>query len=503
MKKSLSLWALLTLVLIITSSIAISFFYMSSLKQSYQSIQQNEKTLLKSTAQFLKEDPNINDALKAKQSNQQLQTFVQKMTKQFHLDYVVLMDMNGIRLTHPDPSKIGKHFKGGDEHLVFHGRESFSTAKGTLGQSLRYFAPVFDDKKQQIGAIAVGIKLTTLEELSQKQANTYGKVLIINIAVSLSITAILALLLKKELHDLEPKEIFQLLEERNAMLDNTQAAVLVLNNRHEIKHFNYAAASLFEALKQPSTDVKKIVDLLPYLENKQFETSDEQLLRFQGKDYLLTISPIIVKNNQRGHIVFLKDASKTLFTQNQLETTTAYAKALQAQNHHFMNQLHVIYGLLDTQYYDELKWYLYQLLEPGQDTLSQLSLLIKDPLLASFFVGEKEKFSEEQIVLNITILDDIDTFSNETYLNNFMLIQHYIHNRLIANISATYLNLEVLIEGDKIVSELTLPPRTDKPLDLETIFSTPYFHQLIQDSQVTFQINHDQEKSQLIFISPY
>lgn len=503
MKKSLSLWALLTLVLIISLSIAISFFYMSSLNQSYQSIQEHEKALLKSTAQFLRDEPQINAALKAKQSNEQLQTSVNRMTKQFQLDFVVLMDMNGIRLTHPNPSKIGKHFKGGDESQVFHGKESFSTAKGTLGQSLRYFVPVFDDQHQQIGALAVGVKLTTLEELSKKQAKTYGKILLINIAVSLLIAGILALLLKKELHDLEPKEIFQLLEERNAMLDNTQAAVLVLDNHHDIQHYNHAAHSLFDVLNHPSKTIKNILDVLPYLEKKQFETSDEQLLRFQGKDYLLTISPIIVKTIQRGHIVFLKDASKTLFTKNQLETTTAYAKALQAQNHHFMNQLHVIYGLLDTQYYDELKFYLYQLLEPEQDTLSQLSLLIKDPLLASFFVGEKEKFSEEQIVLKITILDDIEAFSTETYLNNFMMIQHYINNRLIANYSSEYLNLEILIDGDKIVSELTLPKYPNKTESLEMIFNTPYFHQLIQDSQAIFQIKHCKDKSQLIFISPY
>ncbi len=31
------------------------------------------------------------------------------------LDFIVLMTMDGIRLTHPDKTKIGKHFEGGDE----------------------------------------------------------------------------------------------------------------------------------------------------------------------------------------------------------------------------------------------------------------------------------------------------------------------------------------------------------------------------------------------------
>ncbi|MCC9746391.1 Two-component sensor histidine kinase, malate, partial [Streptococcus agalactiae] len=36
---------------------------------------------------------------------------------------------------------------------------------------------------------------------------------------------------------------------------------------------------------------------------------------------------------------------------DQLAHTTAYASALQAQTHQFMNQLHVIYGLADIEYY--------------------------------------------------------------------------------------------------------------------------------------------------------
>lgn len=84
-----------------------------------------------------------------------------------------------------------------------------------------------------------------------------------------------------------------------------------------------------------------------------------------------------------------------------------------------------------------------------------------------------------------------------------MMIQHYIHNRLIAHYSPEYLNLEILIDGDKIISELTLPKYPNKSESLEMIFNTPYFHQLIQDSQATFQIKHCKDKSQLIFISPY
>lgn len=75
---------------------------------------------------------------------------------------------------------------------------------------------------------------------------------------------------------------------------------------------------------------------------------------------------------------------------DQLAHTTAYASALQAQTHQFMNQLHVIYGLADIEYYDELKIYLKELLEPQNEFLARLSMLVREPRLASFIIGERE-----------------------------------------------------------------------------------------------------------------
>ncbi|WP_157259492.1 hypothetical protein [Paenibacillus sp. OSY-SE] len=51
------------------------------------------------------------------------------------MQYVVVMDMNGIRKSHPEPNNIGKPFAGGDEKEVLHGNEHVSYGEGTLGTS--------------------------------------------------------------------------------------------------------------------------------------------------------------------------------------------------------------------------------------------------------------------------------------------------------------------------------------------------------------------------------
>ena len=61
----------------------------------------------------------------------------------------------------------------------------------------------------------------------------------------------------------------------------------------------------------------------------------------------LFLAPINVDQKRIGWIVFLRNATESLFVMDQLANTTAYASALQSQSHEFMNKLHVIYGLAD------------------------------------------------------------------------------------------------------------------------------------------------------------
>lgn len=54
-------------------------------------------------------------------------------------DYIVVMDMNHIRYTHPVSTSIGKKSEGADEEAAFAEHIYFSEAKGELGTAVRAF----------------------------------------------------------------------------------------------------------------------------------------------------------------------------------------------------------------------------------------------------------------------------------------------------------------------------------------------------------------------------
>ncbi|WP_241545206.1 cache domain-containing protein, partial [Streptococcus agalactiae] len=462
---------------------------------TYRMVRVQEEKILKNTGYALSRNPQVIQTLKDNHYDQSLQKQMLFLSKKSNLDYIVLINLKGIRFTHPDSTKIGKPFQGGDEQAVFKGKAIMSTAEGSLGKSLRYLIPVYDHQKQ-VGAIAVGLKLTTLGDLSQSSIKEFSKPLLISILISLVVTSIISYGLKKQLHNLHPSDIFQHLEERNATLDQIQAAVFVIDQRHIIKRNNPAASLLFKKEGQRDLFSGKLLEsLIPQLKQDHFSKKTEQVLHFQGQDYLLSISPITVKTQNRGYVVFLRNVTETLFTLDQLAHTTAYASALQAQTHQFMNQLHVIYGLADIEYHDELKIYLKELLEPQNEFLARLSMLVREPRLASFIIGEREKFAEKHINLSTEILVDIPTKSTVEDVNNYLLLHRYINTKILTLLNSTTLvSLRLNYQNNLIETDYQWENEKWLLNDYHQYFNDAYFQQLLVDSRATYKISLKQDK---------
>ncbi|MFQ7235524.1 MAG: sensor histidine kinase, partial [Enterococcus hulanensis] len=228
MKKGLRLWALLSIIFISTLLITNTILYGVILYQDAKTVQKREEKLLLSVGKQLALEPAIKQTLLKNTFSDKTESYTVNVAKIHQMDFIVLMNMDGIRLTHPDESKIGGHFEGGDEVEALHGKSHVSISEGTLGRSLRGFVPVYENG-EQIGVVALGIKLDSLTELIENSRQQYTIALLISIGTGLLVASIVAYYLKKQLLNLEPKEISRLLTERNAMLDKTKDVVVVID----------------------------------------------------------------------------------------------------------------------------------------------------------------------------------------------------------------------------------------------------------------------------------
>ncbi len=372
--------------------------------------QEQEENLLK-IARHVANEANVESAVETKQTSEQLQTYSNEISQEFDLDYTVILTIESIRLTHPNEKLINQPFKGNDEQRVFEGEEYVSTAKGSLGPSIRAFVPVYKDGNV-VGAVSLGITMRSFQQTIQ---NSSRAALLISSIFGIIVSFIVAISLKKQLNDMEPHEIVGLLKERNAMMEYAKDAIIATNLQQEIVLANQEATKRF--MHENKTLYQSISEVLPFAKDiqetlDQTEQTNETIYKFEGNHYVVSIAPILLQGKVIGHIYSLRDATELHFLLDQLYSTSNYAQSLQSQSHDFLNKLHVIYGLTDLEEYDELKNYLASLLEPEEEFTRRMAYLIYEPIIAGFLIGERHKFSLKTIPFSVEIHPDIPTAAN-------------------------------------------------------------------------------------------
>ena len=356
-------------------------------------------------AHIVANSPTIIEALSGKRDEKDIQELSNRIRKLSNVEFIVVTDMEGIRKSHPEVDKLGKHFVGGDDAEALKGHEYISTAEGTLGMSLRAFVPVFTSDGKQVGVVVVGILLNTVQQaVSQNRTIIYfgiGLGFIVGVIGAM----LLAQSIKKTMFGLEPSEISKLLEERNAMLYSVREGVMAVDENSRITLVNEEAVRIFGAAGITNLIGEKVEECIPntrldqVLKAGQAEFDQEQHLK--GINILTNRMPILVNGKIVGAISTFRDKTEIKLLAEQLTGVKQYADALRAQTHEFMNKLHIILGMVNMKYYDELADYINSIAGKYQDEVGFIVRHIKDPVLAGFILGKMSYAREINVTLNV------------------------------------------------------------------------------------------------------
>ncbi|WML45710.1 DcuS/MalK family sensor histidine kinase [Neobacillus sp. PS3-40] len=369
--------------------------------------QQNQAERATDIARIVAQSPLVIEGLSNKNDEGKIQTFANQIMDSSHVEFVVVMDMNGIRKSHPNKNRIGEHFVGGDEGAVLKGKEHISIAKGTLGMSLRSFVPVIDVQNKQIGAVAVGI---SLEKVNNSVAQS-RKIIYIGIGFGILVGVIGALILARKiktiLFGLEPSQIAKLLEERSAMLQSTKEGMIAVDQQGFITLVNNEGKRILKEAGIKTNPIGELVE--DYMPNTRLHTilksgisEFDQEQDLNGITILTNRIPVIVKGRIVGAIATFRDKTDIKQLAEQLTGVKLYVEALRAQSHEFMNKLHVILGLIHIGNYEVLSTYITKMVDFKQTEMEFVVERFKEPVLAGFILG-KLSFAREsgaELVIN-------------------------------------------------------------------------------------------------------
>lgn len=461
MKKRKRLWNLWKTITLLVCTVVIFSLLVTDILISHnveRTTEDSQAEKAKTIAHIVANDPIVIDGLTGKADTSAIQTYTNRILKNTGVQFIVVMDMNGIRKSHPNPQKIGHHFIGGDEGPALKGKEHVSLAEGTLGISMRVFVPVFSETGKQLGAVAVGISADNVKERVKESRH----IIYIGVGVGVLVGIIGAILLarhiKKSLFGLEPHRIAKILEERNTMLQSVKEGIIAVDKEANVTLINNEAKRLFKKSGLEEDFIGKDVELyMPNSRIKEVLQTGEVQLNEEQNIYGITIVtnrvPLYVKGEIVGAIATFRDKTEIRKLAEELTGIRLYAEALRAQSHEFMNKMHVVLGLTHMKQYEELQKYISGMVSEHQYEIGGVMERIKSPVFAGFLLGKLSYAREKNIKLIISEDSYMPEIDDESIIHELItIVGNLIDNALEAVTNCEKKQVELEIQyGDTLI----------------------------------------------------
>ncbi|OMP66026.1 ATP-binding protein [Domibacillus epiphyticus] len=339
-------------------------------------------------------------------------------------DYIVVLNMDRVRLTHPVQSKIGTVSNGKDEGPAFAEHSYTAKGEGEVGTVIRSFVPILDEAHNQVGVVIAGYKLPQVMEtvLSVKMEIVVSSILAL--LISCLGAYLLARHLKEQMFKLEPHEIAQLVVERTETFNAMHEGVIAIDKFERITIFNDRAKAMLgvkgdvighqirEVL--PDTQLPEVLQLDHPIYNKNMQIRNLAILSNRV--------PIRVAGSTVGAIAIFQDRTQVKQLAEELTGVKAFVSALRVQNHEHMNKLHTIAGLIQLGNREKALEYVFQVSEEQEELTRFLSKNIKDDSLSGLLLSKVSRGKELGIQVIIDRHSKLQTFPLYLDHHDFVLV---------------------------------------------------------------------------------
>ena len=349
----------------------------------------------------------IEETLATSKDYKTVEKTIESFREKTRFQYIIVMDMKGIKYSYPNGNSLGKKYADGGEKLVLTKGESYvSKDRNVLISAIRAFVPIYY-KGEQVGAILVGLLTDTVYAELSFHLFCLKIVLVGGLLMGIIGAALLSNIIKKSIFGLEPKEIALLLGQRDLILQNLKNGILAIDKDGKVILFNKIAK---EILKLEDEDIGKgVANLNLNYTDEMMEVLMTQKAVYNQEikmcsDKTLMCSHTLLKNHKEEIIGVVSSFQDLTDVKNMAEELTGIKKmtcALRAQNHEFMNKLHTISGLIQLEEYDEVIEYISHISKLRGEVSDILSKRIKNVYIAGLILAKYNKATEAKISLEI------------------------------------------------------------------------------------------------------
>jgi two-component system, CitB family, sensor kinase len=296
--------------------------------------------------------PSIREALarRSPADRRLIQSLAEQVRHETGATYIVVIDRNGVRYSHPNPALIGKRII--EPVIALDGRDHTGVDHGNLGISANAKVPVRGPSGNGapiIGEVSAGILEGQVSDQLLHELPSLLLYFACALAIGVVASVTLARRLKRSTFGLELDEIAALVQEREAMLHGIREGVITLDRDGRATLINDEARRLIpldgDPVGRPIDEVvphRRLSDLL----TGALAGPDTVVVT---DDHILMVNRMPVSRDGRdlGAVITLRDRTELEGLLRELDSVDALTDALRAQQHEFSNRMHTVAGLIE------------------------------------------------------------------------------------------------------------------------------------------------------------
>ncbi|MFJ2829478.1 SpoIIE family protein phosphatase [Streptomyces sp. NPDC087263] len=211
-----------------------------------------------SVAETFANSPGMVEALRSPDPTAVLQPRAEAARKATKVDFIVVMNTDGIRYTHRFPDRIGKKFVG-DISPALAGHSITEDITGTIGPLVQAVVPVKGPDGSVVGLVSAGITTANVGGVADRQLPLLLAAAAAALALATAGTALVSRRLLRQTRGLGPYEMTRMYEHHDAVLHAVREGVIIISDEGRLLLANDEAHRLLDLPKD--ADGRLVVDL--------------------------------------------------------------------------------------------------------------------------------------------------------------------------------------------------------------------------------------------------